>query len=419
MEIDRREALAALVGGALWPCADGLDALPGGPLLSAGYIATRARGSSARFWGRALRTNVDLAFDGGTPFRVASVSKMITAAGFMKQVERGRIDLDADISRYLGESLRHPAFPLIPITARMLLSHTSGLRNGEDFPVPFGAQLLPRLAAAADEPNYGGWFSPPERPPGHFGYSDTNFALIAQIVERVTGARFDRYMDEALFAPLGLEIGYNWSGVGQAKRDRAAAGCRFENGVWAAQVDAAPPPAPQVVFYRTDATRDAREETYRIGDNGFAFAPHGGLRLSLNDMSVLARMLAHGGRWRRARIGRDAIARMMRPVWSAESGAGATENGFYQRYGLGVQAPLGRPLSADVPGDAFFGAESAAWRGHCGDAYGWMTGLWWNVETRATLVWAINGMPETDRPRGRRSAMTAPEEALIDLALER
>ena len=52
-----------------------------------------------------------------------------------------------------------------------------------------------------------------------------------------------------------------------------------------------------------------------------------------------------------------------------------------------------------------------------GDAYGWMTGLYWNIRDGRTLVWALNGMPETDRPPARRSCLTAPEEALVDLAM--
>jgi hypothetical protein len=46
-----------------------------------------------------------------------------------------------------------------------------------------------------------------------------------------------------------------------------------------------------------------------------------------------------------------------------------------------------------------------------------MTGLFWNVKTGQTLVYALNGMRETGRPAGRRSALTASEEKLIDLAL--
>ena len=76
-----------------------------------------------------------------------------------------------------------------------------------------------------------------------------------------------------------------------------------------------------------------------------------------------------------------------------------------------MQIPLGRPS------DSSFGADSADWRGHCGDAYGWMTGLWWNERTQTTLVYVINGMPETNRRQAAHSALTAAEQGVIDRAL--
>jgi D-alanyl-D-alanine carboxypeptidase len=334
----------------------------------------------------------------------------------MSLVADERVDLDSDVSIFLGEPLRHPAFADIAITPRMLLSHTSGLRNGADFPVPFNRSLLARLSEAAREENYGGWFAPAyERPGGWFSYSDTNFAVLAQIIERVTSVRFDAYMRETLFAPLDLDIGYNWSGVSQAKRDHAAAACRWDGAAWSAQVDGAPPPAPEIALYRGDNNDAATEADYSIGLNGFAFAPHGGLRLSLSDMDRLAQVYR-----RRVRLARErSLALMATPAWTFDPAApnGATDRGFYQRFGLGVQAPLGRSVAGASPGDAYFRERSDDWRGHLGDAYGWMTGLFWNALSNTTLVWAINGMPETERPPGVRSALSAPEEAVIDAAL--
>ena len=93
---------------------------------------------------------------------------------------------------------------------------------------------------------------------------------------------------------------------------------------------------------------------------------------------------------------------------------GETDNGLLQSYGLGCEAPIGRPGPG---GDRFFGEGRSDWRGHFGDAYGWITGLFWNRRDGRTLVYAINGMPETDRPKPANSSLTAPEETLIDLAL--
>lgn len=376
--------------------------LPGPPMYCAGVIARDRRG-------RISRSDIDGPFTADAPFRVASVSKMITAWGFMRLAASRGLDLDADVSTWLGASLRHPVFPDVAVTPRVLMSHTSGLRNGDDFPVAFGRALMARLDAARNEPAFGGWFAPPAEPPGrYFSYSDTNFAVIAMLIERVAGVRFDHYMRETVFAPLGLDIGYNWSGVSQGKRDAAAPGMRRVDGVWTAQVDAQPPRAPDVALYRApDSTISI--EAYRPGDNGFAFAPHGGLRLSLHDMDALAQVFARGGG--DARL----LRAMMKPAWTLDATAsnGRTEHGFYARYGLGVQRPGAGAR------DRFFGARSSDWRGHCGDAYGWMTGLFWNARDRRTIVYAVNGMPETQRPPALRSALTAPEEALVDLALTR
>ena len=59
--------------------------------------------------------------------------------------------------------------------------------------------------------------------------------MIADVrdMENVSGRRFDDYMRETLFAPLGLDCGYNWSGVSQAARDRVAPGARGSLMRWA------------------------------------------------------------------------------------------------------------------------------------------------------------------------------------------
>lgn len=399
-----RRLLLKRFGGALFDRSDTLLDAAGG-MLSAAYIVRRGGLARHRAVGMALHPGNQWArFDERQPFRVASVSKMVCTFGFMTLIARGLINLDDDVSQYLGAPLRHPSFPDLTISARQLLSHTSGLRNGIDFPVPFNQALLSRLDRAADEPDFGGWFAPPNEVPGEwFAYSDTNFAVIAQIVERITATRFDYFMRETLFAPLRLDIGYNWSGVSQLKRSRAAAACRWVDGGWAPQVDANPPPATEVALYRAEGDATSTVADYFIGTNGFAFAPHGGLRLSLRDMDALARHF----------LGSSGDNPMRTPAWifAPDRPNGGSENEFYQAYGLGMQIPLGRPS------DSFFGADSADWRGHCGDAYGWMTGLWWNTRTQTTLVYAINGMPETNRRQAVQTALTAAEQAVIDRAL--
>ena len=107
-----------------------------------------------------------------SPVRVASVSKLVVALGVMRLVEQGRLDLDRDVSDYLGWSLRNPAFPDRPITLRLLLSHRSSLRDGVDYAIPLGTDLRSVVGAPAA--------FDAEHPPGtYFRYTNLNFPVIA------------------------------------------------------------------------------------------------------------------------------------------------------------------------------------------------------------------------------------------------
>jgi CubicO group peptidase (beta-lactamase class C family) len=422
--LDRRTVLSALAAalstGAAAARRAALDTVlnpaSGPPMACAGVIARRGDGAVA------LRATAGVAgaapFSLQRPFRVASVSKMVATSVFLPVALKTGIDLDGDASDLVGFRLRHPAHPDVAITPRMLLSHTSGLRNGSSYPVPLGHKLSEAFEPGGRHYDGGGWFGPPEHRPGDwFTYADVNFALIAQILELRACERFDATMRTALFQPLGLDIGYNWSGVSQAKRNLAAPAVHLENGAWTPQVDAAVLPAPGIAFTRPPESPGLDVGAYRNGDNGFVFSPQGGLRLSLADMDVLARLYAAGGRWKgRQILPRAALEAMQARTWTYDPARpnGETDNGLLQGYGLGCEAPLGRP---GPKGDAFFGEGFGDWRGHFGDAYGWITGLFWNRRDGRTLVYALNGMPEKDRPPARNSSLTAPEETLIALAL--
>ena len=425
MRPDRRTVLTAMgglaaIGAARGRGRDALASMLGSDaetaMASAGVIARRAGGTVALEGavGEALTQDGPHPFSLDRPFRVASVSKLIATAGFLPLALRRGFDLDGDVSEALGFKLRHPAHPDRPISARMLLSHTSGLRNGPSYPVPLGHRLADAFLPEGRHFDAGGWFGPSEHRPGDwFAYADVNFALIAQILERLSGLRFDLYMDRNLFQPLGLDIGYNWSGVSQPKRALAVAGLRRVDGRWTTQVDGAVPPFPGIAANPASDTPGLGISDYQIGDNGFVFSPQGGLRLGLQDMDRLAQMFARRGQ---GIVDAAALDLLQRPAWTYDPDRpnGETDGGLLQGYGLGCHVPLGRPGPG---GDAFFGADSGDWRGHFGDAYGWFTGLFWNRRDARTLVYAVNGMPETDRPPGLRSSVTAPEEKLIDLAM--
>lgn len=84
----------------------------------------------------------NLPVDNQTRFRAASISKLVVGLGVMKLVEQRKVDLEADISEYLGFTLRNPAFPKTSIQVKTLLGHTSSIRDGSCYSVPSPFTLL-------------------------------------------------------------------------------------------------------------------------------------------------------------------------------------------------------------------------------------------------------------------------------------
>ena len=131
-----------------------------------------------------------------TLFRVGSVSKAFTATAAMQLVERGRIDLDADVNRYLDFTLPEPKGT---ITVRTLLSHSAGFeeraRPGIE---PPGSTLDLRDFVATDPPEQ--VFVPGTVP----AYSNYGNSLVGYIVQRVSGVPFATYVDQHVLARGGM-----------------------------------------------------------------------------------------------------------------------------------------------------------------------------------------------------------------------
>lgn len=130
-----------------------------------------------------------------TVFDIASLTKPLgTTLAVMSLVERGAIDLDAPVGRYLGE-FDTKAFERV--TIRHVLTHTAGFS-----PIPPNATVgggFPGAARALAA-------QPLDYSPGEgFQYSDTGFIVLGEVVRRVAGEPLDRYLERILFRPLGLQ----------------------------------------------------------------------------------------------------------------------------------------------------------------------------------------------------------------------
>ena len=329
------------------------------------------------------------------PARVASVSKLVVTLGVMRLVEQGRIDLDADVSRWLGWELRNPASPQTPITLRMLLSHTSSLQDaGEAYVIPLGKSVR---GALADPQVFDR-----EHPPGtYFRYANLNFPIIASALEKATGERFDRLIHRLAIEPLGLDACFNWTMCSDAKVARAVTLYRPTG---EAATDDLKGKRPLCPVFRQGEGCDL--DAYELGTNGALFSPQGGFRASVTDLAVIGRMLLNRGMHEGRRFLTEAsIDTLLRPVWTFKGSNGDTSGGFYCAYGLAVQS---LPVRVEGCNDRLLGERHLL--GHAGEAYNLRSGLWIDPRRNVGIAYFAANNPASP-PEGR-SAFTAAEEWL-------
>ncbi|MET8567045.1 serine hydrolase domain-containing protein [Streptomyces sp. NPDC004783] len=127
----------------------------------------------------------------GTPFDLASLTKLFTAVAAVQQIERGTLGIDAEVGAYLPDFRGAAAHR---VTVRHLLTHTSGLRP--ELPLYDRPGREERLALLRAEQ--------PSGPAGAYRYSDLNMLLLQQVLERVTGRTLDVLVRDGITRPLGM-----------------------------------------------------------------------------------------------------------------------------------------------------------------------------------------------------------------------
>ncbi|MBO9711618.1 serine hydrolase domain-containing protein [Sphingomonas sp.] len=176
------------------------NALRGGDLAGAVVVVVKdGQVMTARGFGYAdvaKKTPVD---PYKTLFRPGSVSKLVTWTAVMQQVEAGKINLDADINTYLDFKI--PPRGGQPITMRQIMTHTAGFEEAiKDLIGYDGSKVMPidaylkrwtphRIFDAGTTPAYSNWAT----------------TLAGYVVQRVSGMKFDDYVDQRIFAPLQMQ----------------------------------------------------------------------------------------------------------------------------------------------------------------------------------------------------------------------
>ncbi len=155
-----------------------------------------------------------------TLFMIASCSKPVTALGIMLLYDRGKLGLDDPVSNYLPFAIKNPNFQDSAITIRMLLTHTSSLKDNWDIMTP-----LYTLPEGGDSPlelmdfveNYfteGGRYYDPEsnfhkyKPVSEYDYCNMGYVILGLIIEQISELSFADYMKEEILEPLQMHNSY-------------------------------------------------------------------------------------------------------------------------------------------------------------------------------------------------------------------
>ncbi|MBR0227719.1 MAG: beta-lactamase family protein [Clostridia bacterium] len=300
-------------------------------------------GADAKYNGRPV--------DGDTVFKVASLTKMITAVGVMRLVEEGKIGLDAPLTYGAeGAHIRNPRYPDAPVTLRQAMNHTSSLLGDAPYATAPAWEKI-----TLDQNRYFDKYEPGT----HYEYANLNGGIMGSAIERASGQSLNAYMRDAVFAPLGI------------------------NAAYAAHL--LPDPEPLSRTYTQEGEVYMKAEKYLEEDQAFyedTCDPDshyrtsvGSLYISLSGMAKIGEVLACGG-------AADGV-RLLSPQAAAEMRAdqrtvrGSTVTGE-SPYGLGVYR--------------FTASDGRTWYGHQGRWVGMLTDLFVEPDSRTAVALVMNGV---------------------------
>ena len=233
-------------------------------------------------------------------FRIASISKSFTTTAIMQLVAEKKIRLDQDISELVGFKVRNPAYPNTVITLKMALSHRSSINDSEGY---FSLDAID----PATNPNFAKCYNAYEPDKGYM-YCNLNYNLAGSILEKVTGIRFDKYIQQQILDPLGLYGGYN---VNALDSNLIAKIYEFNK-------------ETQGFTLSTNAYAPRTEEinNYTMGRTTPLFSPTGGMKISANDLAKYMIMHSQLGKYKGGRMIPKNLSKQMQAIISEEEGYG-------------------------------------------------------------------------------------------------
>ena len=334
----------------------------------------------------------NLPVDDSTKYRVASISKLVLTTAMMKLCEEKLLNLDDDAGNYLGFTLRNPHHPDKLITVRMLLLHTSSINEGNGY----DSFLTDTYNNVSDPPSFSDLLVPggryytdnmwrEEAPGEYYTYCNANFGLAGTVIENITGKRFEDYMQETLFRPMGITGSYIPEGVHDI--NNLAVIYHVEDGNWVVGTD----------DFGGVMSEPRDFSGYVTGTNAAVFSPQGGLRISAAELARIMILHLNKGKYEGEKIiSAKSIKLMHTPEWVYDGTNGDVAGGRKESRGPGVHIlPVAEDSDALPPGVTMMG--------HSGSAYGLISLFYFNPEGRYGFIFMTNGI--FNGPRKEKSSL--------------
>ena len=303
--------------------------------------------------------------------RIASISKSFTATSLMQFVDKGVISLDDDVSDLIGFKIRNPHHPDVPITLRMVLSHTATIKDPADY------STIDHLNPAVSGDCVDTFF---EYKPGEgYNYSNLGLNLAGTILEKVSGVRFDVYVRDNVIRKLGLYGGHNVDSLDASKFARIY---KWSDEKYVESESA----------YKSPADRMA---DYVQGYSAPVFSPTGGVKISAHDLAKYMMMHMNYGEYNGVRIISEESAKAMQTiVWKNE---GSEED----QYALCLNDFI------NYIDDEKYNVPGMYPKGHTGVAYGLNSIMIWSPADGWGIVAMTNGFTHVKGKDFRKSIANA------------
>ena len=288
-----------------------------------------------------------------TIYRIASISKSITASAIMKLYEEGKFKLDDDINDYLnGFEVRNPNFPDEKITFRMLLTHTSSIIDGDTYSTIYDIQ------------DFGDY-----KPGDQFEYSNYGYNLLATLIEQISNQDFEDFVQENIFKPLNMKASFNPNKFEDVDNIAVLYGID-EDGNYYERLNDKKRIEDNIVISSTVRDKDGK---IPLG-NAFKYSPMGGLRTSPNELAKFMIMLSNKGLYNGTRVlKKDTVELMEQIHWYGDA-----LNGLYKCKGLGLH------ITDDL-------IEGSRLIGHTGEAYGLLSNMFYDENRKFGYIMMLNG----------------------------